>query len=509
MVKQLLGRDPSRGSPSSASTARRRGRSRRCSATQAWSRPSRRSRGRCAGCSRQSRPRRPLVVVFDDIHWGEEAFLDLVDHVADLSRDAPILLLCMARPELLDRRPNWGGGKLNATTVLLEPLAAGDAESLVASLLDGEAVDESLRARILDAAEGNPLFAEEMVALVRESPGDVVAVPPTIQALLAARLDQLDQSERNVLERGSVEGRTFHRGAVQALSPTDEQLLTPLTALVRRELLRPDRPQFPGEDAFRFRHLLIRDAAYDALPKASRARAPRALRRLDRRARRARRAGRGSRVSPRAGAPLPRRARHLRRPARLPSGRSARLGGRQGRRARRRAGRDQPPRSRCGPLPDRRTASHRPSRHARPGVVRDRRVGSGRRAVLRGDRAGPGCRRPADRRARDPRQDRRQYVPGLVREPRQDQGRARVADRRLRGVRRRERARPGRRSRWSAPFLERPGGGRAGRARACGGPRAECRRQAPGGPVPAVRPALVEEWPDARVGGPRAGCPAA
>jgi class 3 adenylate cyclase/tetratricopeptide (TPR) repeat protein len=212
-----------------------------------------------------------LVVVFDDIHWGEEVFLDLVDHVADLSRDAPILLLCMARPELLDRRPNWGGGKLNATTVLLEPLAAGDAESLVASLLDGEAVDESLRARILDAAEGNPLFAEEMVALVRESPGDVVAVPPTIQALLAARLDQLDQSERNVLERGSVEGRTFHRGAVQAFSPTDEPLLTPLTALVRRELLRPDRPQFQGEDAFRFRHLLIRDAAYDALPKASRA----------------------------------------------------------------------------------------------------------------------------------------------------------------------------------------------------------------------------------------------
>jgi class 3 adenylate cyclase/tetratricopeptide (TPR) repeat protein len=213
----------------------------------------------------------PLVVVLDDIHWGEEAFLDLVDHIADLSRDAPILLLCMARPELLDRRPSWGGGKLNATTVLLEPLSAGDADALVASLLDGAPADEALRARILDAAEGNPLFVEEMVALLRESPHAAVAVPPTIQALLAARLDQLDPAERVVLERGSVEGRMFHRGAVQALSPDEAQLAGPLTALVRRELLRPDRPQFPGEDAFRFRHLLIRDAAYDALPKAARA----------------------------------------------------------------------------------------------------------------------------------------------------------------------------------------------------------------------------------------------
>jgi class 3 adenylate cyclase/tetratricopeptide (TPR) repeat protein len=213
----------------------------------------------------------PLVVVLDDIHWGEEAFLDLVDHVADLSRDAPILLLCMARPELLDRRPNWGGGKLNATTLLLEPLAEGDADALVTSLLDGAPADEALRARILAAAEGNPLFVQEMVALLRESPGGTVAVPPTIQALLAARLDQLDVSERVVLERGSVEGRVFHRGAVQALSPDEAELVGPLTALVRRELVRPDRPQLPGEEAFRFRHLLIRDAAYDALPKATRA----------------------------------------------------------------------------------------------------------------------------------------------------------------------------------------------------------------------------------------------
>jgi len=210
----------------------------------------------------------PLVCVFDDLHWGEDTFLDLVEHVADLSRGAPLLLLCIARPDLLDRRPTWGGGKLNATTVLLEPLGAEDTERLIASL--GE-LDELLRSRIREAAEGNPLFVEQMVALVRDSGDGEVVVPPTIQALLAARLDQLDPSERGVLEAGSVEGRLFHRGAVQALAPDEAQVTTRLTALVRKELVRPDKPQLPGEDAFRFRHLLIRDAAYDALPKATRA----------------------------------------------------------------------------------------------------------------------------------------------------------------------------------------------------------------------------------------------
>ena len=118
---------------------------------------------------------------------------------------------------------------------------------------------------------GNPLFVEEMLALVAESRDGDVAVPPTIQALLAARLDQLEATERSVLECGAVEGRIFHRGAVQALAPGEAQLPQRLVALVRKELVRPDRPQLPGEDAFRFRHLLIRDAAYRALPKAMRA----------------------------------------------------------------------------------------------------------------------------------------------------------------------------------------------------------------------------------------------
>ena len=213
---------------------------------------------------------RPLVVVFDDIHWGEPTFLDLVEHVADLSRDAPILLLCVARPELLDVRPGWGGGKLNATTVLLEPLSGPETDELISELLGSAELDDDLRARIREAAEGNPLFVEEMLAMVHESGGEVT-VPPTIQALLAARLDQLEQGDRGVLERGSVEGKIFHRGAVLALGPEELQIDARLMTLVRKELVRPARATLPGDDAYRFRHLLIRDAAYDGLPKAARA----------------------------------------------------------------------------------------------------------------------------------------------------------------------------------------------------------------------------------------------
>jgi class 3 adenylate cyclase/tetratricopeptide (TPR) repeat protein len=218
----------------------------------------------------RSAEERPLVVVWDDLQWAEDAFLELVEHIADWSRDAPMLLLCMARPELLDRRPGWAGGKLNATTVLLEPLTPVETTELLTVL---GAVDDAVRARISAAAGGNPLFLEEMLALAQEAGDDEVSVPPTIQALLAARLDQLDVPERSVLERGAVEGEVFHRGAVTALAPEAEALDVPtsLLRLVRKELVRPDRPQLPGEEAFRFRHLLIRDAAYDALPKAVRA----------------------------------------------------------------------------------------------------------------------------------------------------------------------------------------------------------------------------------------------
>ena len=196
----------------------------------------------------------PLVCVFDDIHWGDETFLDLIESTALLSTGAPMLLLCMARPELVERRSTW------PATLRLEPLDDEDTESLI-----GTNVPEELRTRIATAAAGNPLFISEMLAMTHEA-GDQVEVPPTLKAVLAMRLDQLGDAERRVLERGSVEGEIFHRGAVQALAPEELRVTTRLAALVRRQLVRPDRAQLTGEDGYRFRHLLIRDTAYDAVP---------------------------------------------------------------------------------------------------------------------------------------------------------------------------------------------------------------------------------------------------
>ena len=229
--------------------------------------------------------RTPLVVVFDDVHWGEETFHDLVEHLAEWSRGAPILLLCMARPELLEVRPGWGGGKLNATSVLLEPLSDDECTQLVANLVGEAELAEEVESRIAEAAEGNPLFVEEMLSmliddglLVREdgrwtAAGDLRAfpVPPTIQALLAARLDQLSVDERTAIEPAAVEGKVFHEGSVVQLTPAGAAISEALSALVRKELIRPDRPVFAGERAFRFRHLMIRDAAYDAISKETRA----------------------------------------------------------------------------------------------------------------------------------------------------------------------------------------------------------------------------------------------
>jgi class 3 adenylate cyclase/tetratricopeptide (TPR) repeat protein len=200
----------------------------------------------------------PLICLFDDIQWGEETFLDLVEHVALLSTGAPILLLCLARPDLVEHRVEW------PVALSLDPLPDSNVDELIPELLTGD-----VRERIARASGGNPLFITEMVAMAEEAKGEVV-VPPTLRALLAARLDQLEREERSLLERGAVEGEIFHRGAVQALS--DAREVTPrLASLVRKGLIRPDRAQLPGQDAFRFRHLLIRDAAYDAVPKATRA----------------------------------------------------------------------------------------------------------------------------------------------------------------------------------------------------------------------------------------------
>lgn len=199
----------------------------------------------------------PLIVVFDDIQWGADSFLDLIEYVALMSTGAPILLLCMARPELLERRPGW------QAPIHLDPLAA----DFVAQMMPPQ-VEEQLRERITRAAGGNPLYITEMLAM--SSAGGDVVVPPTLKALLAARLDQLEPHDRRVLQCAAVEGEVFHRGAVQALSQ-EPAVLPRLASLVRKELIRPGPPQLLDEDGFRFRHLLIRDTAYEALTKRERA----------------------------------------------------------------------------------------------------------------------------------------------------------------------------------------------------------------------------------------------
>jgi class 3 adenylate cyclase/tetratricopeptide (TPR) repeat protein len=231
--------------------------------------------------------RQPLVVVFDDIHWAEPTLLDFVEHLADWTKDAPVLVVAVARPELIDDRPNWSGGKFNATTILLEPLSAEESHTLIGNLLGQAQLSEKVERQIADAAEGTPLFVEEMLAmliddgLLRQSNGQWaptrdlshITVPPTIQALLAARLDRLDHEERAALERASVVGKVFWQSAVAELTeePGRSQLGSQLLSLVRRELIRPDPSTFTGEQQFRFRHILVRDAAYESLAKETRA----------------------------------------------------------------------------------------------------------------------------------------------------------------------------------------------------------------------------------------------
>jgi class 3 adenylate cyclase len=210
---------------------------------------------------------RPLVVSLEDVHWAQPMFLDLLEYVTGWSRDAPIVLLCLARPELLDARPRWGGAALT-----LEPLTEAESERLLDELAMEWPITPDARVEIADRAEGNPLFLEQMIAMLSERGAAPREVPPTIQALLAARLDQLEPLERSVLERAAVVGKEFWRGAVLELSPPDDRAgVSPaLLALVRKELVRPERSAFVGDDGFRFRHALIRDAAYSAMPKRTR-----------------------------------------------------------------------------------------------------------------------------------------------------------------------------------------------------------------------------------------------
>jgi class 3 adenylate cyclase/tetratricopeptide (TPR) repeat protein len=212
---------------------------------------------------------RPVILHVDDLQWAEPMLIELLEHIVDLSGGAPILVLCTARPELLEDHRGWGAGRANSTTAPLEPLGNDECEQLLDQL--GQDLDRDARARVIATSEGNPLFLQEMVELARER--GTVDVPPTIQALLAARLERLTADEREILSRGAVEGQVFHRSAVGALAGTAStfELAPQLAGLVRQGLIRPHPANVPDDEAFRFRHMLIRDAAYERLPKATRA----------------------------------------------------------------------------------------------------------------------------------------------------------------------------------------------------------------------------------------------
>jgi class 3 adenylate cyclase len=230
---------------------------------------------------------RPLVLLVEDLHWAEPALLDLIETLVDWSQAAAMLIVATARLELRERRPEWATGRPNAHVLDLRAMGPEAVERLLEGLPGGAALPAAVRARITLAAEGNPLFVEEMVGkliddgvLRLEANGWAtsasiaeVAVPSSISALLAARIDGLPPAERAVAERGAVVGRSFERGAVQALSPADDRggLVARLLALSRREIIARDAPGLGDDDAFRFRHILIRDAAYERLAKRDRA----------------------------------------------------------------------------------------------------------------------------------------------------------------------------------------------------------------------------------------------
>ena len=230
---------------------------------------------------------RPLVAVFDDLHWAEPTFLDLLEQLAETTHEGPILLVAVARPELLEQRPGWAGGRPNALSVLLEPLGPDESGALLEGLAGGGALPAQATERICRAAGGNPLFIEELLAaLVEEGrlrrtggawevAGDLAAsgIPPTIQALVAARLDRLDGRDRDVLERAAVVGLAFEQATVAELSPEAARAEVPerLRGLVRRELLRTAPARRQREAGYQFRHLLVRDAVYQAVPKGVRA----------------------------------------------------------------------------------------------------------------------------------------------------------------------------------------------------------------------------------------------
>ena len=214
----------------------------------------------------------PLVLAIEDIHWADEGMLDLIEHLAS-SGNGPVLILCLARDELVDRRPSWGGGRRHATTITLDALSEEEAAALVASLLAGDERAAELAAGVAGRSGGNPLFAEEMVNRLREEESaSVEELPDSVHAVLAARLDALESDERRLLQAASVIGQSFWEETVIELTG-GKASATPLDSLIEKDLLAPSPSvRLPGVREFSFKHALVRDVAYATLPRAVRAR---------------------------------------------------------------------------------------------------------------------------------------------------------------------------------------------------------------------------------------------
>jgi class 3 adenylate cyclase/tetratricopeptide (TPR) repeat protein len=213
----------------------------------------------------------PLVLVFEDIHWAEEPLLELIEHLVTWVREAPLLVIGLARPELLDIRPGWGGGRVRATSIELEPLGPSQSEELIDAL--GGELDPAERQAVLAKTEGNPLFVEETVRMLAEEGSEGIGrIPDTLQALIAARIDRLEPDAKTLLQRAAVIGRIFWEGALEHLAPEFESLDAPLHDLRLREfVLDEERSSIRGENAYKFKHVLIREVAYSGLSKSARA----------------------------------------------------------------------------------------------------------------------------------------------------------------------------------------------------------------------------------------------
>jgi class 3 adenylate cyclase/tetratricopeptide (TPR) repeat protein len=217
---------------------------------------------------------RPLVLVFEDLHWADDGLLDFVDHLVDWAGTVPILAVCSARPELLERRPGWGGGKPNAATLSLSPLSDQQTALLIGSLLGRSVVEAGEQAELLGRVGGNPLYAEQYVQMLAEREGDEeLALPESIQGIVGARLDALAPQEKRLLQDAAVIGKVFWPGAVAALGDSSDRFVLEerLHALERKQFIRRERRSSVAEETqYAFLHVLIRDVAYGQIPRTAR-----------------------------------------------------------------------------------------------------------------------------------------------------------------------------------------------------------------------------------------------